>query len=463
MIMRSFIICLVAACVVGFCAAGVQAEECVQAEEWVIAPSGDPTGVLDADAIEGALRAVAACDFPGTVRLEEGHFWVSRPIQVSGFDGELVGAVKKIKGKEKKGRKKGKTIIEAVRGPGVEFGTIPGPYWGLEEEEHSPIFLFEDNEGSIRIADLTVQILIPNPRDTYLLHGWVETTSLYSFFEIVGGGDFDTAFENVLTRGGKGDYNDRNVIYGVHVMGGGPDYNGAWLTGTWSNGTHEVKNCEFENIATYTYSFSFWWDSDFVVSGSSFTGVDTAIISQINESTDVEISHNKFKTHPVVSTDTIIIYGDMSASVSEVLISKNEFRVSGQAGAINVKDPGFFFNPQKTLDVSIIDNKFQLHKAYWGGIWTDLHGALIKGNKFEGKNSTYGAVVAGINWYPRESRYLPAEGLYIADNDFKKLKSVAHTIWLGEGTSDCVVVDNKGIGDYVLDESASASNTVILD
>ena len=439
--MRSFIICLVAACVVGFCAAGVQAEE------WVIAPSGDRTGVLDANAIEWALRAVADAvadgEGPGTVRLEEGHFWVSRPIQVSGFDGELVGAAKKKKGKEKKGKKKRETIIEAVRGPGVEFGTIPGPYWRLTE--HSPIFLFEDNEGSIRIADLTVQILIPNPRDTYLLHGSVETTSLYSFFEIVGGDDFDTAFENVLTRGGEGDYNDRNVIYGVHVMGGSPDYNGAWSTGT-----HEVKKCKFENIATYTYSYSLWRDSDFVVEGSSFTGVDTAIFSQYNESTDVKISHNKFKTHPVVSTDTIIIDGDLSPFVSKILISKNEFRVSGQAGAITVWDPGFFFYAQKTLDVSIIGNKFQLDEAYWGGIWTDLHGALIDGNEFKG-TSFYGAVVAGINSLQGDL-YLPAEGLYIADNDFKKLSSVAHTIWLGKGTSECTVADNEGVGDYVRDE-----------
>jgi len=148
----------------------------------------------------------------------------------------------------------------------------------------------------------------------------------------------------------------------------------------------------------------------------------------------------------------------MSPPVSEVLIFKNEFRVSGQAGAINVWDPGFFFYAQKTLDVSIIANKFQLHKAHWGGIWTDLHGALIEGNKFNG-TSYYGAVVAGINL--SQAGYLPAEGLYITDNDFKKHSSVAHAIWLGEGTSECVVVDNKGIGDYVLDQGTE--NTVILD
>jgi len=452
--MRQFIMCLVAACVVGFCAAGVQAEE------WVIAPSGDRTGVLDADAIEGALNAVAAGEGPGTVRLEKGHFWVSRPIQVSGFDGELVGAVKKKKCKKKECKKKGKTIIEAVRGPGgVEFGKVAVPYWDSpywDPMEHSPIFLFEDNDGSIRIADLTVQVLIPNPRDTYL-HGKGETTSLFSFFEIVGGDDFDTAFENVLTRGGKGDYNDRNVISGIHVMGG-PTFNS-----DWSTGTHTVQNCKFENIATFTYFFGFWWASDFVVSGNSFTGVDTAIYSDNNPSTDVEISHNKFKVHPIDWYDTVAIYGDISPPVSEVLISKNEFRVSGRgwARAIYVWDPGFSYYTQKTLDVSIIDNKFQLDEAFSGGIWTDLHGALIEGNKFKG-TSFYGAVVAGIN-KDSEGRYVPAEGLYIADNDFKKLSSVAHTIWLGQGTSECIVADNKGVGDYVLDESASASNTVILD
>jgi len=440
--MRKLVVCLVAACVVGFCAAGVQAGE------WLIAPSGDPTGVADADAIEEALRAVAASGVPGTVRLEKGHFWVSRPIQVSGFDGELVGAVKKCKKKckEKKGKKKKETIIEAVRGPGgVEFGKIPGSYWDMTE--HSPIFLFEDNDGSIRIADLTVQILIPNPRDTHWLY-IQNTTSLYSFFEIVGGHDFDTAFENILTRGDKGDFNDKNVIHGIHVMGGLNFYSGGWSTGT-----HKVQNCKFENLTTFTYSLGFWWDSDFVVSGNSFTGVDTAIYSANNPSTDVEISHNEFKVHPIVRRDTLIIYGSPSLSVSEVLILKNKFRVSGQATVISVWDIGFGFYDKKTLDVSIIDNKFNLDEAYGGGIWTDLDGALIEGNKFKG-TSTHGAVLAGVSGYP-------AEGLYITDNDFKHLTSVGPTIWLGRDTSQCVVVDNEGIGDYVLDEGTD--NTVILD
>ncbi len=439
--MRKLVVCLVATCFVGFCAAGVQAGE------WLIAPSGDPTGVADADAIEEALRAVAASGVPGTVRLEEGHFWVSRPIQVSGFDGELVGAAKKCKKKrckEKKGKKKKETIIEAVRGPGgVEFGKIPGPYWDMTE--HSPIFLFEDNDGSIRIADLTVQVLIPNPRDTHLLN-YQYTTSLYSFFEIVGGYDFDTAFENVLTRGDKGDFNDKNVIHGIHVMGGLTSDSG------WSTGTHKVQNCKFENLTTRTYSLGFWWASDFVVSGNSFTDVDTAIYSASNPSTDVEISHNEFKVHPIVRHDTLIIYGDPSPFVSEVLILKNKFRVSGQATVISVWDIGFLHD-KKTLDVSIIDNKFNLDEAYGGGIWTVLDGALIEGNKFKG-TSTLGAVFAGVSG-------LPAEGLYITDNDFKHLTSVGPTIWLGPDTSQCVVVDNEGIGDYVLDQGTD--NTVILD
>ena len=71
----------------------------------VIEPSGDTTGVADADAIENALRDVAP---GGTVKLAAGHFYVSESIVIEGFNGTLQGADKDV------------TIVEAVRGPNGE-------------------------------------------------------------------------------------------------------------------------------------------------------------------------------------------------------------------------------------------------------------------------------------------------------------------------------------------------------
>ena len=106
-----------------------------------VAPSGDKTGVTDADNIEAALMANPA---GGTVELTAGFFYVSRSISIEGFNGTLRGAGKN------------ETVIEAVR-----RGPNPSEGFDLEDTPFGPLphmFHFVEPVG-IRIFEHVLYFL----------------------------------------------------------------------------------------------------------------------------------------------------------------------------------------------------------------------------------------------------------------------------------------------------------------
>ncbi len=205
----------------------------------MVAPSGDLSGVTDADIIEAALNNIK--DTGGTVRLRKGHYYVSRGIVILDPDGIKI-----------EGQGKNKTIVEAVRGPGdvgfdfphvsTFFPRFPGVI-----ENYPSLFWFEGANGLV-FKDLTLQVLDEDPADEYF---WIsrQSTALLALVMDLGGTG-DTIFKNVKLKGAPGHWVNpdlpleapaKNVDRGIHSQKGTDRF-------TAGAGNFIGKKMEMENI-----------------------------------------------------------------------------------------------------------------------------------------------------------------------------------------------------------------------
>jgi parallel beta-helix repeat protein len=231
----------------------------------VVSPSGDMTGVTDADNIEAALLSISP---GGTVELSTGHFYVSRSISIDGFAGSIMGA-----GKED-------TIIDAVRqGPMLGFGfqRVAVPFYtvvGWENPVIPVVFVFSFPSSDVQIADITFQVLDPNPVDPWDFDFYgVTTTALFSFVEVIGG-SFNAHISNVKMLGSDGDFNGKNLLYGVDIWGG-PSYS---VVG--GSGDHVIEYSHFESMAGGSIGIGYFDESSARIYGNTFHDLQLAIWSK---------------------------------------------------------------------------------------------------------------------------------------------------------------------------------------
>ncbi len=191
----------------------------------VITPSGDMTGVADANAIEDALKTVALIG--GTVELRKGRFYVSRVIEVEEFTGVFKGA-----GKDK-------TIIEAVE------NSDPGSYL-YEHPNYGPLtgmFYFLNPSGDVQIHGLTVEIKVANPAAEWHNPWGGLVTALNNVFDLWAASDLTQEYNTVVTQvkilGASGDFLGQNIAFPICIEGNHPGYKSSF---------HLVENCDFENI-----------------------------------------------------------------------------------------------------------------------------------------------------------------------------------------------------------------------
>lgn len=166
----------------------------------IVAPSGDTTGVTDADSIEWALTNVAP---GGTVELSAGRFYISRSILIDDFSGTLKGTGKEI------------TIIEAVRESEASGDGFSPASRGPPLPFTAPVMLwFFKPVNILEIRDLTLQVLHPNPCDQYNFYGII-TTAINSGIYIERGGLCETIISSVQVKGADGDFRGKNIFYGI--------------------------------------------------------------------------------------------------------------------------------------------------------------------------------------------------------------------------------------------------------
>lgn len=239
-----------------------------------VSPSGDVSGVTDADNIQDALNAVKADG--GTVHLTDGKYYVSRNIVVEGFRGTL------------KGKGMDKTIIEAVRqSPSVGFEPAESAYFPETIPDYPTVLQLDYAAGDVTIRDLTVQAVDNDPVDPYL-HPWVSgtntTTAISTLIEILGG-DHNTVVENVRLKGALGDARGMNVVIGIHVMLGE-----APTPGNEGTGDLRFKNVVAEDIGLYGLVVMRFESSTITIEDAMITNVFEALFLGpfLNSSVTVE-------------------------------------------------------------------------------------------------------------------------------------------------------------------------------
>ncbi|MCY1720447.1 right-handed parallel beta-helix repeat-containing protein [Prolixibacteraceae bacterium Z1-6] len=334
----------------------------ISGNDLFVFPSGDLTGVEDADNIEYALNEVKAKG--GVVYLTDeddstvDHFYTSRNIVVNGFKGTLIGESHM------------NTIINAGRKSESEgfSGTI-SPWWSLIPiyNPYALTVLQLDNaSGDVIIKDLSIKIKDNQPANPYKDYNSNEATCITNFIEILGG-EHNTYIENLRLEGKEsssyGNILGMNVDYGIHVMLGNPTKE------IKENGILSIKNVEIENTGQDAVLFMRFGK------GSKITIDD---VKTINVGRGLQAG-NVFGSFVKVTKMDILIHpqGYQGIGVWTIpdglKIMNNTIRESNYFGIL--------FWPEVN-NSAIIDNKFIDIDNNWAGILVNGFGNSFTNNDF---------------------------------------------------------------------------------
>lgn len=186
-----------------------------------VSPSGDISGVEDANNIESALNQVKIGG--GNVFLTDGdntttdHYYTSRNIVTDGFRGALIG------------ESKDNTFIHAGRKSSADgFQAAVSPWWAQTNWYPflATVLQFDNASGDVTIKNLSILVKDDQPTNLQPDSYWYDATYISTFIEILGG-EHDTYIENIRLEGkqtsAEGNLLGMNTAYGIHVMLGSPD------------------------------------------------------------------------------------------------------------------------------------------------------------------------------------------------------------------------------------------------
>jgi len=216
----------------------------ISSDAIIVAPSGDISGVTDANNIENALNTVKSTG--GSVYLTDGHnnttdhYYTSRNIVVVGFNGTLMG------------ENRNKTIINAGRQSNlVGFTPAFSPTWTVLKPWHplaSTVLQLDDSAGDVIIKNFSILVMDDQPTDPLPDFYNIDGTYLWSAIELIGG-EFNTIIENVNIEGKKtqdfGNAGGLNLGWGIHVM---PWDISLGFPPLRTQGNLTIKNVTLENI-----------------------------------------------------------------------------------------------------------------------------------------------------------------------------------------------------------------------
>lgn len=257
----------------------------------IVAPSHDQSGVTDANNIENALNLAKATG--GIVYLSDGqknttdHYYTSRNIVISGFNGSLIG------------EGKNKTIIHAGRKSVNEgFTPAPSPLWSQILPSQPPVsatvFQFDNSTGDVILSKFSILVEGEAPVSEHIDYYGNQGTHIWTAIELIGG-FFNTSIEDVTIIGEEstayGNENGFNLGWAIHVMpfGGGPFV--SWPPPR-TQGSLTMKNIDIENIAYDAILFMDYRDgSEVLIDEISAKNVGYGISgSRINDS-EVKVSN----------------------------------------------------------------------------------------------------------------------------------------------------------------------------
>lgn len=405
-----------------------------------VAPSGDVTGVTDANNLEAALTAIEP---GGVVQLAAGQFYTSRPIAVDGFNGTIRGAGKY------------ETIVEAVKNPNPKgnqlptFGSVrvryldgfcgsPGACFEF------PMFYFEDPIGDLTVSDLTLQVLDaqPVPRQLGGFNG------LYSLILVTMAADVDTHFYGVRLISGESGVG--NVQWGIRFFGGESVEDAIMGTANWPAGNHSIKSSQLVIPKTFALAFSFLRNGIINVGGDNRG--DGNVISARHavrlldiDGSDVRIGENVLTAQGFVARLNffdafgISLIQVRTENPSNVLIDNNIIHSIGVLSPVTFSSAdGIFINDLSevgpTLRLLVENNDFISDNIF--GFFASIFSfgrtedVLVLSNRFSGN----GLVTIGAGLEREDANWV------LHANNFTGFDAVIAHLFLGETTRDWTVV-----------------------
>ena len=415
-----------------------------------------PTGEDDTENIQNAFDSAVEAGPESIVELTAGTFYLSSPIVVVNFDGHFKGAGKDV------------TIVQ-------DFGHGPFPLTEPPLEPMPCLFAFyRDANGvpspHIKFSDMTIRATgksVPWSWHGFPpIHFFGHLVRVYG--KVTGVEDFEVSYVSTsIERMGFEGKVDPSSPFGFSVANGFQvSGENVWELGTKGlgsllfkytkplTGTHTIADSSFRNLGG-SCLFVGLEDSTVEVKGNTFDNVLLAF-----EIYDFSDTVAKFSQNNVENVHWCGVYAaqaEQSAlgldfgpqgplpELSTLLVSDNTIHCIEFADGVVLRDYAPMAGETKRLDATISRNTIILDNTWYGGIF----GFYAQDVKVKGNYIT-GTGFAGI--YMGVSEDLCA-GWKIVGNDVEEVDAWIAPIWLGSGTSDCLVV---GRGDtYVLDEGTA--------
>jgi hypothetical protein len=403
---------------------------------FVVAPSGDTTGVTDTANIQEAIDNVITAG-KGTVLLEEGDFYLCETLVGANFDGTF------------KGSGTGATVLHSID----NFPIQDPANRGFENPQMLLFYQDEDSTSTrshpykIQLSDFTVKV--DQPTEVWLpewggframntgkvVGEWNEETVSY----------YDVKAKNLEFLGEVGE------IYGPF---GFSIQNGLFIQGrvnadTFANekisGKFVIEGCHFENSLGSSVVPGQAVDSHIRIVRNTY--VNTLIGPEIYDlyNSRAEVAFNDISIGEGGWYGIYLANGMYASSLDpgRVYIHHNHIEVPAYSNGIWIDD--FLAVPGEVDGVSVFayQNDIVLGGEYaWGIVGNGVSDVQLVSNTISGTGEA--GILTGIFGDT-------VSGWILVLNDVADLEADVAAIWLGPGTSDCWVL-TKGDSSTVWDQ-----------
>lgn len=347
-------------------------------------PSGDASGITDADAIEAALNSPGA----KKVVLQAGTFYINRTISAPvGFKGAFGG------------QGAGTTIIQGV-------GTSGSPFGGdliYEQLNPAPVFatsfFYFPDPNKLRIKDLSMSLpsgFIAEPSD------FDGNSNLNAFLTVKSGGAApDVVIKNVQLQGtdaapGSPDWYLSQPNFGTVILGNRDAPN--FPQPSHSGGDIKVQQCLITKTAYQALVVEVLKSAKVSIINNAFSETKQVNIRFLDGS-DVKVANNGFNTNSwgslVITQEEALGFGPITGSPSKIVVQNNQIVSNGFLG---IEIGAIPFPNSATFDIKIEDNTITKGAGpvpiFSGnlagiGIYTGHSDALIQNNTLLG-DAEYG-------------------------------------------------------------------------
>lgn len=415
-----------------------------------------PSGGDDTARIQGAFDLAAKAGPGITVMLGPGKFYTDT-IFVQDFKGIF------------KGSGQGVTVIDTLRAldpnaPGLTVRPDVEPF----------PFLFGFKGGNVKVSDMSFDITAPQPAEPFnsghLFIGGSGRTDLAEVVLVTG--NASSAFDRVGFTAGGGGSGGPNVAGSIGIIGKAvANADGAWLSLGPTGGVHKVTRCSFTgNIGLEVWGLtggrltaggSETMRNVFVENWSSFLLFDIS-------NSRVEISHNEMTAWGL----NLVVVQSMVAANSPVgaplpplpaaryVITDNDIICRGGSMGMWLVDLSkLACGAAGRIDALIADNDIVLAPPVepWGCGINEYSTEDVKvlHNRFSGSGGN--GIYIGDDVRPDGTGVYPVSDWKIIGNDFRDLDAEMASIYLGEGSTHCLVVCptttdviDRGIGNILV-------------